>query len=285
MFLSGSFAVTLQCSHQCDHSVPGLEILKEPKGCTKDVPHQYICSVLGVFLQCTTFGEILGTLQAHARKTAKLGTFEMCLQCSQNFPKFSQRWYTAGKLPGHCKCTDAEHLWYIALVLSKFPSLVHCDHTDGNTAKSLQMSHSGTSLVLSLENLKVYPQFTQWEHCGHMTWNTANVLAVFLDCDIWVHHWYFFGNIHSFPVISPMGTSQSHEVEHCECTVHVPAGFITGKLSGKFKMYLQCSRWVHCWYTVHFLVMYLQCSWWEHHYLPPVRATLPGYVPGPSSLV
>src|ERR1700755_2380165 len=103
-----------------------------------------------------------------------------------------------------------------------------------------------------------------------MTWNTANVLAVFLDCDIWVHHQYFFGNIHSFPVISPMGTSQSHDLEHCECTVHVPAGVITGKLSGKFKMYLQCSRWVHCWYTVHFLVMYLQCSWWEHPHLPPV---------------
>src|ERR1700753_2874988 len=111
-------------------------------------------------LQCTAFGEILGTLQAHARKTAKLGTFEMCLQCSQNFPKFSQKQYTAGTLPGHCKCTDVEHLWYIPLVLSKFPSLVHCDHTDGNTANSLQMSHSGTSLVLSLENLKVYPQFT-----------------------------------------------------------------------------------------------------------------------------
>src|ERR1700753_1213763 len=79
-----------------------------------------------------------------------------------------------------------------------------------------------------------------------MTWNTANVLAVFLDCDIWVHHQYFFGNIHSFPVISPMGTSQSHDLEHCECTVHVPARVITGKLSGKFKMYLQCSRWVHC---------------------------------------
>src|SRR6201992_4350615 len=117
MFLSGSFAVTLQCSHQCDHSVPGLEILKEPKRCTKDVPNWYICSVLGVFLQCTAFGkfgEILGTLQAHARKTVKFGTFEMCLQCPQNFPKFPQKRYTAGTLPGHCKCTDLEHLWYIA---------------------------------------------------------------------------------------------------------------------------------------------------------------------------
>src|ERR1700753_4314556 len=60
MFLSGSFAVALQCSHQCDHSVPGLEIWKEPKGCTKDVPNRYICSVLGVFLQCTAFGKIWG---------------------------------------------------------------------------------------------------------------------------------------------------------------------------------------------------------------------------------
>src|ERR1700753_4002471 len=60
MFLSGSFAVTLQCSHQCDHSVPGSEILKEPKQCPKDVLKQYICSVLGVFLQCTTFGKIWG---------------------------------------------------------------------------------------------------------------------------------------------------------------------------------------------------------------------------------
>src|ERR1700759_1626741 len=107
-----------------------------------------------------------------------------------------------------------------------------------------------------------------------MTWNTTNVLAVFLDCDIWVHHRYFFGKIHSFPVISPMGTSQSHDLEHCECTVHVPAGVITGELSGKFRMYLQCSGWVHCWYTVHFLVMYLQCSWWEHHHLPPVSGVL-----------
>src|ERR1700753_4353785 len=90
-----------------------------------------------------------------------------------------------------------------------------------------------------------------------MTWNTANVLAVFLDCDIWAHHQYFFGNIHSFPVDYLMRTLQSHDLEHCECTVHVPAGAITGKLSGKFKMYLQCFGWVHCWYTVHFLVMFL----------------------------
>src|ERR1700753_3162435 len=114
-----------------------------------------------------------------------------------------------------------------------------------------------------------------------MTWYTANVLAVFLDCDIWVHHQYFFGNIHSFPVISPMGTSQSHDLEHCECAVYLPAGVITGKLSGKFQVSLQCSRWVHCWYTVHFLVMYLRCSWWEHHcLLPLIILLLERHVPG-----
>src|ERR1700759_3058981 len=109
-----------------------------------------------------------------------------------------------------------------------------------------------------------------------MTWTTTHVLAVFRDCVIWVPHQYFFGNIHSFPVISPMGRLQSHDLEHCEYTVHVPAGVITGKLSGKFKMYLQCSRWAHCWYTVHFLVMSLQCSWWEPHYFPPVSTPSDG---------
>src|ERR1700753_2874987 len=95
MFLSGSFAVTLQCSHQCDHSVPGLEILKEPKRCTKDVPHQYICSVLGVFLQCTAFGKIWG----NSGNTAS--TFQMfqVLQFSWHVlavsPEFPQKQYTA----------------------------------------------------------------------------------------------------------------------------------------------------------------------------------------------
>src|ERR1700753_3220809 len=160
MFLSGSFAVNLQCSHQCDHSVPGLEILKEPKGCTKDVPNQYICSVLGVFLQCTAFGKICGNSGDTASTFQMLQVFQFSWHVLAMSPEFPQKRYTAGTLPGHCKCTDVEHLWYITLVLSKFPSLVHCDHTDGNTAKSLQMSHSGTSLVLSLANLKVYPQFT-----------------------------------------------------------------------------------------------------------------------------
>src|ERR1700753_3309458 len=57
------------------------------------------------------FGEILGTLQAHF-KCSKFCSFPgMCLQCPQNFPKFSQKQYTAGTLPGTCICTDLEHVW------------------------------------------------------------------------------------------------------------------------------------------------------------------------------
>src|SRR6201992_312804 len=160
MLLSGSFAVTLQCSHQCDHSVPGSENLKGTKAmyqrCSKSVHLQCPRSVPAVYC----FGKIWGT----SGNTAS--TFQMsqvllfsCHVLAMS-PEFPQKRYTAGTLPGHCKCTDLEHLWYIPLVLSEFPSPVHCDHTDGNTANSLQMSHSETSLVLSLDNLKVYPQFT-----------------------------------------------------------------------------------------------------------------------------
>src|ERR1700753_1414235 len=123
MFPSGSFAVALQCSHQCDHSVPGLEILKEPS----NVPKMFQISTFAVSWECSCsvpllgkFWEILGTLQAHPRQNPKLGTLEMCLQCPQNSHKFPKKRYTAGTLSGHCKCTDLEHLWYIALVLSKF---------------------------------------------------------------------------------------------------------------------------------------------------------------------
>src|ERR1700753_2735110 len=106
------------------------------------------------------FGEILGTLQAHF-KCSKFCSFPgMCLQCPQNFPKFPK----SGTLQEHSQDTAnvliqnifGTSLWFF----SNFPNPVHCDHTDGNTAKSLQMSHSGTSLALSLANLKVYPQFT-----------------------------------------------------------------------------------------------------------------------------
>src|ERR1700753_3105118 len=115
------------------------------------------------------FGEILGTLQVHF-KCSKFFSFPgMCLQCPQNFPKFSQKRYTAGTLPGHCKCTNLDHLWYIPLVLSKFPSLVHCDHTDGNTANEPLGNITGTFFGKPQGLPSVYlmgtPQSHDLEHC------------------------------------------------------------------------------------------------------------------------
>src|ERR1700753_1589176 len=124
MFLSGSFAVTLQCSHQCDHSVPGLEILKEPKGCTKDVPNQYICSVLGVFLQCTAFGKIWG----NSGNTAS--TFQM-------FQVLQFSWHVLAVSPEFPQI---------------FPKAVHCR----NTPRTLQMYQFGTSLVHHFGSFKIF---------------------------------------------------------------------------------------------------------------------------------
>src|ERR1700753_149231 len=101
MFPSGSFAVTLQCSHQCDHSVPGLEILKEPKRCTKDVPNQYICSVLGVFLQCTAFGKIWG----HSGDTASTCRDLEHLKCACSVPRMSPNFTKSGTLQEHSQDT------------------------------------------------------------------------------------------------------------------------------------------------------------------------------------
>src|ERR1700753_1394008 len=164
MFLSGSFAVNLQCSHQCDHSVPGLEILKEPKGCTKDVPNQYICSVLGVFLQCNAFGKIWGNFGNTASTFQMFQVSQFSWHVLAVSPEFPQSLPKSDTLQENSQDTTNGLIWNIfgtsLWFFSNVPSLVHCDHTDGNTAKSLQMSHSGTSLVLSLANLKAYPQFT-----------------------------------------------------------------------------------------------------------------------------
>src|ERR1700755_2656899 len=98
MFLSGSLAVTLHCFHQFDDSVPGLENLKRTKG-------MYQREIL-VFDTASTF-QMFQVLRFSWHVLAVS-------------PEFPQRWYTAETLPGHRKCTDLKHLWYIALVLFKF---------------------------------------------------------------------------------------------------------------------------------------------------------------------
>src|ERR1700753_577124 len=132
MFLSGSLAVTLQC--------PG--------------------SVPAVYL----FWENLGKFWEHCKHLpGKLQNLEQ-LKCACRVPRMSPNFPKSSTLQEHSQDTANVLIWNIFGTLlwffSNFLCLVHCDHTDGNTAKSLLMSHSGTSLVLSLANLKVYPQLT-----------------------------------------------------------------------------------------------------------------------------
>src|SRR6201995_4837571 len=119
MFPSGSFAVTLQCSHQCDHSVLGSENLKRTQAmyqrCSEPVHLRCPGSVPAVY----HFWEKLGKFWEHCKHISNVPSFAVFLACACSVPKFSQEQDTAGTLPGHCKCTDLEHLWYIALVLFK----------------------------------------------------------------------------------------------------------------------------------------------------------------------
>src|SRR6201992_580517 len=132
MFPSGSFAVTLQCSHQCDHSVPGTENLKRTKAmyqkCSKSVHLQCPGSVPAVYC----FWESLGTFWVLCKHISTVPSFAVFLAGACSVPRIFPNFPKRGTLQEHSQ----------------------------DTAKSLLMSHSGTSLVLSLANLKVYPQFT-----------------------------------------------------------------------------------------------------------------------------
>src|SRR6201992_305633 len=107
MFPSGSFAVTLQCSHQCDHSVPGSENLKRTQAmyqrCSKSVHLQCPGSVPAVY----RFGKILG----NSGNTAS--TFQM-------FQVLQFSWHVLAVSPEFPQI---------------FPKAVHCR----NTPRTLQM--------------------------------------------------------------------------------------------------------------------------------------------------
>src|SRR6201992_1638100 len=121
-------------------------------------------STFTVSWECSCSVLLLGKFWGHCRHmTGKLQNMEH-LKGACSVPRISPNFPKSGTLQEHSQDTVNVLIWNtfgtLLWFFSNFPSLVHCDHTDGNTAKSLQMSHSGTSLVLSLENLKVYPQFT-----------------------------------------------------------------------------------------------------------------------------
>src|ERR1700753_3330511 len=79
----------------------------------------------------------LGKFWGHCKHISNVPNFTVFLACACSVPRISPNFPKVV----HCRNTPRTlqmyHLWYIALVLSKFPSLIHCDHTDGNTAKSL----------------------------------------------------------------------------------------------------------------------------------------------------
>src|ERR1700759_904656 len=89
MFPSGSFAVTLQCSHQCDHSVPGLENLKRTKvmhqRCSKSVHLQCPGSVSAVYC----FWENFGKFWEHCKHISNVSSFAVFLACACSVPRIS----------------------------------------------------------------------------------------------------------------------------------------------------------------------------------------------------
>src|ERR1700759_5593885 len=105
MFPSGSFAVTLQCSHQCDHSVPGLENLKRTK-----VMHQR-CSKL-VHLRCPgsvpavyCFWENLGKFWGHCKHISNVPSFAVFLACACSVPRISPNFPKSSTLQEHSQDT------------------------------------------------------------------------------------------------------------------------------------------------------------------------------------
>src|SRR6201992_4001972 len=88
MFLSGSFAVTLQCSHQCDHRVPSSENLKGTQAmyqrCSKSVHLQCPGSVPAVYC----FWENLGKFWEHCKHISNVPSFAIFLACACSVPKF-----------------------------------------------------------------------------------------------------------------------------------------------------------------------------------------------------
>ena len=183
--------VYFECSHQCDHSEPDSGF----------------------------FGENLGTLQTHSKFSQFSSFHEMCLQCSQIFPKKSRVWFTMVTLMGTFKIYHIGIFWshhsgsfWILLAGNTVIKPV------GTLQKILQIIQLGTSLLLSLGKLKMYPAITYLGHPGHMTWNTVNVPAVSCQWATRLYCGIFLGKIQNVPINYIIRTLQSHHWGNCECT-------------------------------------------------------------------
>src|SRR6201992_4228770 len=113
MFSSGSFAVTLQCSHQCDHSVPGSENLKRTKvmyqKCSKSVHLQCPGSVPAVY----RLWENLGKFWEHCKHISNVPSFAVFLACACSVPRISPNFPKGGTLQEHSQDTANVLIWNI----------------------------------------------------------------------------------------------------------------------------------------------------------------------------
>jgi len=128
--------------------------------------------------------------------------------------------------------------------------VVHCGGNDGYILNVPLWFISGTLFWRILG-------FTGWEHCGRTTGDTAkNSLNEPLRNIVVT----FFGKLGVYPMYYLMGTSWSHDLEHCECTGHFLAGDIIGKPAGKilkiFVTYRVGTCMVHCPFPYDVLAMY-----------------------------
>jgi len=88
------------------------------------------------------------------------------------------------------------------------PKLVHCGRHDGYIQNVPLRFISGALFWLILG-------FTDQEHCDCTTGDTAKNS---LNKPLGNITGTFFGKIQDVPISFPMGTSRSHDLEHCECT-------------------------------------------------------------------
>ena len=84
----------------------------------------------------------------------------------------------------------------------------HCGRIDGDILNVPLRNISDTWFWFILS-------FTDWEHCDHITGNTAKYTVNEPLRNITGT---FFGKIQDVPIDYLIGTSQSHDWEHCECT-------------------------------------------------------------------
>src|ERR1700753_4452343 len=105
MFPSGSFAVTLQCSHQCDHRVLGLENLKRTQAmyqrCSESVHLQCPGSVPAVY----RFWENLGEFWGHCKHISNVPSFAIFLACACSVPRIPPNFPKSGTLQEHSQDT------------------------------------------------------------------------------------------------------------------------------------------------------------------------------------